>query len=222
MIYAYIRVSTGRQTISHQRFEIRNYIKKNNIVVEKWIEEKISSRKPLKKRKLGLLLEELKNGDILISCELSRLGRSLMEVMGILEMCLKKNCQVWTIKENYKLGNDIQSQVLAFAFGLSAQIERDLISQRTKMSLDHMKATGQKLGRPLGAQSKELKLSHNVRKIKNMLNQGLTKKNIARPMKVQPITLRRFLRRNNIEREMPPGMKISRLALGKDIIKTPR
>ena len=99
MIYAYIRVSTGRQTISHQRFEIKNYIKKNNIIVEKWIEEKISFRKPLKKRKLGLLLEELKNGDILISCELSRLGRSLMEVMGILETCLKKIVRFGLLKK---------------------------------------------------------------------------------------------------------------------------
>ena len=169
-----------------------------------------------------MLLGELNDGDILIACELSRLGRSLMEVMGILETCLNKNCQVWTIKENYKLGNDIQSQVLAFAFGLSAQIERNLISQRTKMSLDHIKAKGQKLGRPLGSQSRRLKLSRNLKKIQTMLNQGLTKKNIARTMTVHSITLRRFLRRNHIERNMIPGMKIRRIKQEEDIMKMPR
>lgn len=95
--------------------------------------------KGTQKRKLGELLEELQDGDCLICSEISRIGRSLLEVMGILQTCLSKNCQVITIKENYHLGNDLQSQVLAFAFGLSSQIERDLISQRTKCSLDAKK-----------------------------------------------------------------------------------
>ena len=81
----------------------------------------------------------------------------MLEVMHILETCLNKNCQVWTLKENYRLGNDIQSKVMAFAFGLSAEIERNLISQRTKASLDNIRATGKKLGRPFAAQSKKTK-----------------------------------------------------------------
>lgn len=90
-----------------------------------------------------------------ITCEISRLGRSLLEVMKILETCLNKNCQVWTIKENYRLGNDIQSKVLAFAFGLAAEIERNLISQRIKSSLANIKASGKKLGRPFTSESKK-------------------------------------------------------------------
>ena len=86
-----------------------------------------------------------------------------MEVMHILETCLNKNCRVWTIKESYRLGNDIQSKVMAFAFGLAAEIERQLISQRTKSSLENIRASGKKLGRPPKAASKKLKLSQNKR-----------------------------------------------------------
>lgn len=118
----------------------------------------------MNKRKLGELLDVLKSGDILISCEISRLGRSLLEVMRILETYLNKDCQVWTIKENYRLGNDIQSKVLAFAFGLAAEIERKLISDRTKSSLANIKASGKKLGRPL---QRNLKNS-NYLKIQNV------------------------------------------------------
>lgn len=121
-VIGYIRVSTDKQTYAHQRFEIEQYAKNYGLNIDDWVEEKISSRKALKNRKLGELLEDLQENDILISCEISRLGRSLLEVMRILETCLSKNCQVWTLKENYRLGNDIQSKVLAFAFGLAAEI----------------------------------------------------------------------------------------------------
>ena len=143
-VIGYIRVSSVKQTLEHQRFEIEQFTKGMNLNIDKWIEEKISSRKTLESRKLGLLLDNLQVNDILIACEISRLGRSLLEVMRILEICLNKNCQVWTIKENYRLGNDIQSKVLAFAFGLAAEIERNLISQRTKSSLANLRAAGKK------------------------------------------------------------------------------
>lgn len=195
MIYGYIRVSSQKQTVEHQEYEIKEYAAKNSIKIDTWVEETISSRKALKHRKLGQLLDDLQENDIIIACEISRLGRSLLEVMGILEKCLAKNCQVITIKENYHLGNDIQSQVLAFAFGLSAQIERNLISQRTKMSLDNLKASGKRLGRPFGAESKRLKLSKNAKRVKELLDKGVSKNQIARIMGVQKMTLRRFIAR---------------------------
>ena len=181
--------------MSTQEFEIKEYAKKNNLKIDRWIEESISSRKELKKRKLGELLEELQEGDCLICSEISRIGRSLLEVMGILQTCLSKNCLVITIKENYHLGNDLQSQVLAFAFGLSSQIERDLISQRTKSALDAKKAIGVKLGRPFCAASKKLKLSKNTKRIRDLLDKKVPKAQIARIMGVQKITLRRFIKR---------------------------
>lgn len=194
-VIGYIRVSSNKQTVQHQHYEIEQFAEHNNIAVDKWIEETISSRKPLTKRQLGQLLNELNDGDILIAAEISRLGRSLLEVMHILETCLNKNCQVWTLKENYRLGNDIQSKVMAFAFGLSAEIERNLISQRTKASLDNIRATGKRLGRPFSAQSKKLKLSKNTQKIKNWLDTGLTKYKIAKIMNVSPATVTNFINR---------------------------
>lgn len=194
-VIGYIRVSSSKQTLTHQRHEIEQFAHHNDVTVDRWIEETISSRKPLKKRQLGQLLDEIQDGDILIAAEISRLGRSLLEVMRILETCLNKNCQVWTIKENYRLGNDIQSKVMAFAFGLSAEIERNLISQRTKASLDNIRATGKHLGRPFSAQSKKLKLSRNTKKIKKWLNSGLTRYRIAKMMSVTPATVSNFINR---------------------------
>ena len=131
MIYGYIRVSTDKQTVENQRFEIKNFANKHGLIIDKWIEETISGTKKIEKRRLGMLLYKLKEGDILIASELSRLGRNLLQVMSILHFCLERGAKVWTIKDNYRLGDDIQSKVLAFAFGLSAEIERNLISQRT-------------------------------------------------------------------------------------------
>lgn len=194
-VIGYIRVSSMRQTLEHQSFEIKQFAGRQGLKIDTWVEEKISATKALKNRKLATLLDTLQENDILISSEISRLGRSLLEVMGILETCLNKNCQVWTVKENYRLGNDIQSKVLAFAFGLAAEIERSLISQRTKSSLANIKASGKRLGRPLAAESKKLKLSSNARKIKTLLAKGFSKSQIARILGVQRGTLRRFLAR---------------------------
>lgn len=194
----YIRVSSNKQTLEHQRFEITNFATKEGLKIDSWIEEKISSRKSLDKRKLGELLNNLQENDILITCEISRLGRSLLEVMKILETCLNKNCQVWTIKENYRLGNDIQSKVLAFAFGLAAEIERNLISQRTKSSLANIKATGKKLGRPFNAETKKLKLAKNQRQIQSLLKKGVSKSKIAKIFGVQRATLRKFIYRVSV------------------------
>ena len=194
-VIGYIRVSSNKQTLEHQKYEIEQFANQNHIIVDRWVMEKISSRKPLNKRQLGQLLDDLQPNDILIAAEISRLGRSLLEVMHILEYCLNKNCQVWTIKENYRLGNDIQSKVMAFAFGLSAEIERNLISQRTKASLENVKSKGKRLGRPFSAQSKKLKLSKNTKKIKELLDMGLTRYRIAKIMQVKQTTVSRFIHR---------------------------
>ena len=197
-VIGYIRVSSSKQTVAHQHFEIQKFATLNQLNVDQWIEETISSRKALNTRKLGHLLKNLHSGDILITTEISRLGRSLLEVMHILETCLNKSCQVWTIKENYRLGNDIQSKVMAFAFGISAEIERQLISERTKAALESVKNSGKKLGRPFSAQSKKLKLTKNTRKIQKLLNAGVSQNKISQIMGVQNATLRRFLKRTQL------------------------
>ena len=123
-IYGYVRVSTEQQNCANQHHEIETFCRSNNLIVDEWVEEVISSRKALKDRRLGKLLKKLQKDDILIATEISRLGRSMLEIMGILQQCLEKECQIWTIKENYKLGSDIQSKVLAFSFSLASEIER--------------------------------------------------------------------------------------------------
>jgi DNA invertase Pin-like site-specific DNA recombinase len=132
MTYGYIRVSTDKQTVENQRFEINRFCEYNHLTVDGWIEETISGTKSYTKRKLGKLLEHIVKGDLIICSELSRLGRNLFMIMEILNIIMTKEAKVWTVKDNYRLGDDIQSKVLAFAFGLSAEIERNLISQRTK------------------------------------------------------------------------------------------
>lgn len=158
MIYGYIRVSTDKQTVENQRYEINNFCSRENIFIDSWIEETISGTKNYNKRKLGKTIEQLQAGDTIICSETSRLGRSLFMIMEILNICMTKGCKVWTIKDNYRLEDDIQSKVLAFAFGLSAEIERNLISQRTKEALARVKSEGKKLGRRKGSRNKQLNL----------------------------------------------------------------
>lgn len=198
MIYGYIRVSTDKQTVENQRFEIMNFANGTNIKIDKWIEETISGNMAVEKRKLGALLKKLNKGDILISSEISRLGRNLMMIMSILNICMQKGIHVWTIKDNYRLGNDINSKVLAFAFGLSAEIERNLISQRTKEALARKKNEGAVLGRPKGSKSTRTKLSGKEERIKEMLREGISKSAIARKMKVSRITLLTFIKKNGL------------------------
>ncbi len=193
MIYGYIRVSTDRQTVENQRFEIVEFCKKHNIEVERWIDETISGTKEIDKRKLGILLDNLQKGDILICSELSRLGRNLLMIMSILNVCMIKEVEVWTIKDNYRLGSDISSKVLAFAFGLSAEIERNLISQRTKEALARMKSEGIHIGRPFGAKSQVVKLSGKEKQIESLLMQQVPKIKIAQILGVHRSTLRRFM-----------------------------
>ncbi len=194
MIYGYIRVSTDKQSVENQRFEIEQYCRKYNFNVSSWIEETISGTKQPKDRKLGKLLKDLNKDDILVCAELSRLGRNMFMIMSILNYCMENSIKVWTIKEGYKLGNDLTSKVLAFAFGLSAEIERELISQRTKEALARKKSEGITLGRPKGSKSAHYKLSGQECKIEELLDLGISKVQIAKQLGVNRNTLYRFLK----------------------------
>ncbi|MDR0811260.1 MAG: master DNA invertase Mpi family serine-type recombinase [Paludibacter sp.] len=194
MIYSYIRVSTYRQTIENQRFEINNFCKEKMIVIDKCVEETISGTRTIDERQLGKLLRKMQQGDILICSELSRLGRNLLMIMGILNECMNKDIQVWTIKDNYRLGNDINSKVLAFAFGLTAEIERNLISQRTKEALARKRAEGVRLGRPKGRKSKIYKLSGKEKIIQKMQSKGLSINAMAKRLKVHRFTITAFIK----------------------------
>ena len=193
MTYGYIRVSTDKQTVENQRYEILSFAKRENLHVDGWVEETVSGTKDPAKRKLGPLLDDLRPDDLVICAELSRLGRSLFMILDVLNQCMKKNVRVWTIKDNYRLGDDISSKVLAFAFGLSAEIERNLISQRTKEALARKRAEGVKLGRPRGRRSDRVKLSGQEDRIRNLFRRGLSRRRIAKRLHVDRATLAKFL-----------------------------
>lgn len=194
MVYGYVRVSTDKQTVENQKFEIDEFAKKENRNIDLWIEETISGCKSVDERKLGELLTQMKKGDVLICAELSRLGRNLLMIMSVLNECMKNDIEVWTLKENYRLGNDISSKVLAFAFGLSAEIERNLISQRTKEALARKRAEGIVLGRPRGSRSKVRKLTGKEDVIKNMLEGRASMCSIARKLQVHRATVTSFVK----------------------------
>ena len=198
MNYGYIRVSSDKQTVENQRFEILNFSKKEGISIDGWIEETVSGTKDYDKRELGGLLDKVQKGDLIICSELSRLGRSLFMIMEILNQCMNKECRVWTIKDGYRLGDDIQSKVLAFAFGLSAEIERNLISQRTREALARKKAEGVVLGRPKGRRSSNVKLSGKEAYIMELRAQGVSITEIAKIYKVNRNTVSSFIH-NRIE-----------------------
>lgn len=202
MTYGYIRVSSDKQTVENQRFEIINFCKKEHLLIDGWIEETISGTKSYTKRQLGRLLKRIRKGDLIICAELSRLGRNLFMIMEILNHCMIKEAKVWTIKDNYRLGDDIQSKVLAFAFGLSAEIERNLISQRTKEALARKRSEGVILGRPKGRLNSpgKYKLSGKENLIFALLKEGLSKRKIAKLLKVDRSTLSRFISRHDTQK----------------------
>ena len=196
MTYGYIRVSTDKQTVENQRFEITRFCKMKNIHIDGWIEETISGTKAYNKRALGRLLKQVQKDDLIICAELSRLGRNLFMIMEILNICMNKECRVWTVKDNYRLGEDIQSKVLAFAFGLSAEIERNLISQRTKEALARKREEGKHLGRDNGYRLpiEKYKLWKDRKRIERWLEQKVSHQKIAKRLSVSPTTVRTFIR----------------------------
>lgn len=193
MIYGYIRVSTDKQTVENQRFEISDFCRRQGIKIDAWIEETISGTIDPKKRELGKLLKDVRQGDLIICSELSRLGRSLFMIMSILNLLMEKGAKIWTIKDGYRLGDDIQSKVLAFAFGLSAEIERQLISQRTKEALALRKKEGVKLGRPRGSVNKKSKLEGAELAISVMIWAGTNVNQIAKLYGTHRNTVKRLI-----------------------------
>jgi len=195
MVYGYIRVSTDRQSVDNQRFEIERFCSKNDITVDRWIEETISGVRLPEKRLLGSLLAEAKTDDLIICSELSRLGRDFFMLMSILYYLLINGVKIWTIKDNYRLEDTLEAICLAFGFGISAKIERDMISQRTKQALARKRAEGVVLGRPRGSKSSRLKLTCYEVEIQSLLDKKTSKSAIARKFGVCRKTVALFIKK---------------------------
>jgi DNA invertase Pin-like site-specific DNA recombinase len=194
MVYGYVRVSTDSQTVENQRFEIERFCSKNDMAIDRWIEETISGTQLPEKRLLGSLLAGAKTGDLIVCSELSRLGRNMLMIMSILNNLLLNGVKIWTIKDNYRLDDDIQAKILAFAFGLTAEIERNLVSRRTKEALARKKSEGFVLGRPKGKKPAMQKLSEHDAEIQSLLGEKVSKSDIARRFGVCRKTLYSYLK----------------------------
>jgi DNA invertase Pin-like site-specific DNA recombinase len=202
MIYAYVRVSKDKQTTENQRFEILKFADEKRLQIHQWVDETVTGVKKARLRKLGPLLERMNANDMLIVSEISRLGRSLMEVMSILYQLMEKDVKVFTVKERYELGNNINAKVLAFAFSLSAEIERQMISSRTKEALARKKSEGTLLGRPKGRLSKVTKLTGKENDILALLRKHVSHSAIARLMEVNRATVRTFIISRKLDQQV--------------------
>lgn len=198
MTYGYIRVSTDAQNTENQKMEIEKFCAQNGITVDCWVEDIISGTKDPSFRKLGkVIMEHIHEGDMLICTELSRLGRSLLMIMNTLNFFQERKVSVWTIKDNFRLSDDITSKVISFAFGLAAEIERQLISQRTKIALERAKKSGIHVGRRKGQKSSHYKLSPFTPYIIEEINSGRSFRSLAREFQVSWGTIRNHIKRNS-------------------------
>ncbi|KAA6350942.1 putative DNA-invertase from lambdoid prophage Rac [termite gut metagenome] len=194
MAIAYLRVSTEKQHLKNQKEEILRFANKKELTVDKWCTEIMSGCVSPKKRKLSKLLKNAKSGDTLIVTEISRLSRALLEIMIILNSCIEKDIMLYSIKEGYTFQNDINSKVLTFAFGLVAEIERNLISLRTKEGLARKKQEGQVLGRPPGVSKQTRALKENKEIIIKQLKK-IPRADIAANLGTTRNTLYKFLKK---------------------------
>jgi DNA invertase Pin-like site-specific DNA recombinase len=190
--YAYLRTSTDKQDTNNQKHGILIFANEKRLGNITFVEETASGKTKITERALAGLVDKLVAGDVLVVSELSRLGRSMMEVMAVLQKLLERDVKVFALKGDFELGNNIQSKVLAFALTIAADIEGSLISQRTKESLARKKAEGVKLGRPAGSTSKS-KLDGQEAKIKELLAHKVPKAAIARMLEVSRGTLLDFI-----------------------------
>jgi len=200
--YGYIRVSTEKQDYDNQKFGILEYANKNDIHDIEFIEEKISSRKKLEDREIwNLVNDKLNERDILITSELSRFGRSISEVMYLFRLMTEKKIKAHVIKNNIRLNEDenkITNQVLIFAFGLAAEIERDLISSRTKEALAMRKAAGMTLGRKKGQQVKS-KLDEHKDEIIDLLKKGVNVTSISKIFECGRTTMNHYIKSRKLK-----------------------
>lgn len=198
MIYGYLRVSSDEQDVNSQKQGVEEFAKAKGWEIEKYItDEGVSGGKDPDKRNLGPLLKLLQKDDIIICSEISRLGRDLYMVMDILHHAMNVGCIIYTVKDKFVLGDDIQSKVLAFAFGLSAEIERQMIRQRTKEGLKLKVKQGILLGRPIGTKSDESTTDISDRKdeLIQQYNWGVPERRLAQNFGCDRNTIARWLHR---------------------------
>lgn len=194
MTIAYLRVSTQKQCLENQRNEIEKFARHKGLVIHRWEMETISGTTAKSDRALGHLLGRMKKDDVIIVSEISRLSRKMLEIMSIFYTCIEKEVLLYSIKEGYEFGNNMNSKIMGFAFGISAEIERNLISMRTREALALRREQGIKLGRPKNSCTQQKRLDRHRTEIRQMLREGTSVSQIARTFGVARNTLYSFLR----------------------------
>jgi DNA invertase Pin-like site-specific DNA recombinase len=196
--YAYLRVSTPDQDLEKNKYDILHLANEKGLGNVTWVEETVSGRLSWKKRQIARILDAAQPGDHLIVSELSRLGRSMLECMEILSVAAEKGVHIYAVKGNWQLDGSMQSKIMAMVFAMAAEIERDLISQRTKEALAAKKQMGMKLGRPVG--SGRSRLDAHRADIERLLANGSTQKSIAERYHTSEVNLSRWLKKRGIKR----------------------
>jgi DNA invertase Pin-like site-specific DNA recombinase len=195
--FAYLRVSTDHQDVNNQKLSVLDYCNAKNINPLKIIEDTLSGTVPWRERAIGKILENGTKGDIIVASEVSRLGRSILQVLEILEVAAKKGISVHIAKNRMVMDGSMQSTITATVLGLAAQIEREFISSRTKEALQKRKMDGMTLGRPKG-QANILKLDAFRDEITGYLKKGINKRAISKLIECSPSTLYQWLKRRHI------------------------
>ncbi len=195
-VIAYVRVSTEMQTLENQEYEILNYCRKSGLTIDRWVSESVSGTVSLEKRALGKVMRRMQKGDLIVCTELSRLGRNMLMVMSILNACSQKGVAIHTIKDGFDLSDSINSKIIAFAFALAAEIERNLISQRTKEALAVRRINGVRLGRPPGRSSQKDVFDRSKGEIMKLLEGGHSIVSVAKKYRMHRNTLSRFISMN--------------------------
>jgi DNA invertase Pin-like site-specific DNA recombinase len=209
---AYLRISTGSQDLSNQKLTVLDYARRERFAIDRFVEAQASSRKGRDERRIEELLGELAAGDRLVVSELSRLGRSLGQVIQLVDELVKRKVRFIAIKEaiRFEGKQDMQTKVMVALFGLFAEVERDLISERTKEGLVAARARGRLLGRPKGSRGRS-KLDGKEGEIRMMLEKQVSKASIAKIMGVSSTNLRHFIRTRKLTPETSNGGSKSRV-----------
>lgn len=198
MVYGYIRVSTTKQTVQNQKLAIKDYCRKNRLRHINWVSETISGTKQIRKRELGKLLDVVTSEDVIIITEISRLGRSMLMIFEVLQIFLEKGVKVIAIKEGFTIEDNIQTKLLVFCFGLSSELERSLLSERTKLGLERARKEGKHIGREKGQKPKRYKLTGKAAYIRRERAKGRSINDLANELCLQWSTLKKFMKNNKI------------------------
>ena len=206
MIFGYTRVSTQTQTLENQVYEIKEYCKTHSKQVDVWYEEKVSGTKKARDRELGELLKVIKEGDTIITTEISRIGRSVVDVLQTIQYIRDKGCVLIAIKQNFVLDDSLNSKIMSYIFSIVAEVERELISSRIKEALASRKAQGQKLGRPYGSNNKHNKLESKKEYIEMCLQCGKSLYYLRKKLRCHSNTLKKYLKHSGLAKKY--GIKI--------------